>query len=280
VAGAALDVFAKEPTTKSRLFELDQVIVTPHLGASTAEAQDKAGTTIAEQVVLALKGDFVPYAVNVAAGEASETVRRFLPLAERLGRLFTGLAGGLVESLECAYEGQVAGYDCRILTLAILKGTFAPVVHEPVSYVNAPQMATERGLTVRETKSPSARDYVNLVSISGRLAGSDREIHVAGTLAGRNEQPRIVAIHDHAVDVPPSSYMLVVRNDDRPGMIGKVGTILGSNGVNIADMALGRDQSGAHALMVLSTDTSVPADALEELRAAEGILDARAIELD
>ncbi len=280
VAGAALDVFAKEPTTKSRLFELDQVIVTPHLGASTAEAQDKAGTTIAEQVVLALKGDFVPYAVNVAAGEASETVRRFLPLAERLGRLFTGLAGGLVESLECTYEGQVAGYDCRILTLAILKGTFAPVVHEPVSYVNAPQMATERGLTVRETKSPSARDYVNLVSISGRLAGSDREIHVAGTLAGRNEQPRIVAIHDHAVDVPPSSYMLVVRNDDRPGMIGKVGTILGSNGVNIADMALGRDQSGAHALMVLSTDTSVPADALEELRAAEGILDARAIELD
>src|SRR5688500_11564701 len=200
VQGAAIDVFAEEPTTKSPLFELESVVVTPHLGASTAEAQDKAGHTIAEQVVLALRGDFVPYAVNIAAGEASETVRRFLPLAERLGRLFTGLAGGLVESLECTYEGQVAGYDCRILTLAILKGTFAPVVHEPVSYVNAPQMATERGLTVRETKSPSARDYVNLVSINGRLAGSDREIHVAGTLAGRNEQPRIVAIHDHAVD--------------------------------------------------------------------------------
>ncbi|MGH9000338.1 MAG: phosphoglycerate dehydrogenase [Acidimicrobiia bacterium] len=285
VAGAGLDVFATEPTTKSPLFELESVVVTPHLGASTVEAQDKAGQTIAEQVVLALRGDFVPYAVNVAAGEASETVRRFLPLAERLGRLFTSLADGLVETLELTFEGQVAGYDCRILSLAILKGIFAPVVAEPVSYVNAPQLAEERGLVVRETKTPSSRDYVNLISLRGRTAGSSagregRDIHIAGTLAGRSEQPRIVGIHDHVLDVPPSRYMLVVRNDDRPGMIGIVGTTLGEMGVNIADMALGRTASGAHALMVLSTDTLVPPEGVERLRGAGGILDAKAIELD
>ncbi len=278
VAGAALDVFDEEPTTKSPLFELDTVVVTPHLGASTVEAQDKAGQTIAEQVILALRGDFVPYAVNVAAGEASETVRRFLPLGERLGRLFTALAGGLVETLEVCYEGQVADYDCRILTLSVLKGVFSPVVEEPVSFVNAPQLAEERGLALRETKSSSARDFVNLISLRGRIGG--RDAHVAGTLAGRSETPRIVGIDDHAVDVPPARYMLVVRNDDRPGMIGRVGTTLGDAGVNIADMALGRGPTGDHALMVLSTDSPVPPDVVERLRAQDGILDAKAIELD
>ncbi|MGH9037397.1 MAG: NAD(P)-dependent oxidoreductase, partial [Acidimicrobiia bacterium] len=278
VAGAALDVFDEEPTTKSPLFELDTVVVTPHLGASTVEAQDKAGQTIAEQVVLALRGDFVPYAVNVAAGEASETVRRFLPLGERLGRLFTALAGGLVETLEVCYEGQVADYDCRILTLSVLKGVFSPVVEEPVSFVNAPQLAEERGLALRETKSSSARDFVNLISLRGRIGG--RDAHVAGTLAGRSETPRIVGIDDHAVDVPPARYMLVVRNDDRPGMIGRVGVTLGDAGVNIADMALGRGPTGEHALMVLSTDSPVAPEVVERLRAQDGILDAKSIELD
>ena len=278
VAGAALDVFDEEPTTKSPLFELDSVVVTPHLGASTIEAQDKAGQTIAEQVILALRGDFVPYAVNVAAGEASETVRRFLPLGERLGRLFTALAGGLVETLEVCYEGQVADYDCRILTLSVLKGVFSPVVAEPVSFVNAPQLAEERGLALRETKSSSARDFVNLISLRGRIG--ERDIHVEGTLAGRSETPRIVGIDDHAVDVPPARYMLVVRNDDRPGMIGRVGITLGDAGVNIADMALGRGQTGEHALMVLSTDSPVAPEVVERLRAQDGILDAKSIELD
>lgn len=278
VAGAALDVFDEEPTTKSPLFELDSVVVTPHLGASTIEAQDKAGQTIAEQVILALRGDFVPYAVNVAAGEASETVRRFLPLGERLGRLFTALAGGLVETLEVCYEGQVADYDCRILTLSVLKGVFSPVVEEPVSFVNAPQLAEERGLALRETKSSSARDFVNLIALRGRIGG--RDVHVEGTLAGRNETPRIVGIDDHAVDVPPARYMLVVRNDDRPGMIGRVGVTLGEAGVNIADMALGRGPTGEHALMVLSTDSPVAPEVVEFLRAQEGILDAKSIELD
>jgi len=278
VAGAALDVFAEEPTTKSPLFELDSVVVTPHLGASTVEAQDKAGQTIAEQVVLALRGDFVPYAVNVAAGEASETVRRFLPLAERLGRLFSGLAGGVTETLELTFEGQVADYDCRILGLSVLKGLFTPVSAEPVSFVNAPQMAEARGLVVRETKTSSSRDYVNLISIRGSLG--DRRVMVAGTLSGPSEQPRIVGIDDHIVDLPPARHMLVVRNDDRPGMIGVVGSTLGRAGVNIADMALGRGPTGEHAIMMLATDSPVAPEVVEDLRAQPGIRDAKAIELD
>jgi D-3-phosphoglycerate dehydrogenase len=278
VQGAAIDVFAEEPTTKSPLFELESVVVTPHLGASTAEAQDKAGHTIAEQVVLALRGDFVPYAVNIAAGEASETVRRFLPLAERLGRLFSGLAGGVVETLELSFEGQVADYDCRILGLSVLKGMFSPVSAEPVSFVNAPQLAEERGVVVREIKTSSSLDYVNLISLRGRLG--DRMVHVAGTLAGKSEQPRIVGIDDHIVDVPPSRNMLVVRNDDRPGMIGVVGMTLGRAGVNIADMTLGRGPTGEHALMVLATDSPVTAEVVEDLRSNAGILDAKAIVLD
>src|SRR4051812_10257834 len=153
IAGAALDVFESEPTTKSPLFELDSVVVTPHLGASTIEAQDKAGQTIAEQVVLALRGDFVPFAVNVSAGEASEAVRPFLPLAERLGAVFAGLHGGMPSVLDVVYEGALADYDTRILTLSVLKGLFGRVIEEPVSYVNAPQLAEERGVEVRETRT-------------------------------------------------------------------------------------------------------------------------------
>lgn len=278
VAGAALDVFAEEPTTQSPLFALDTVVVTPHLGASTTEAQDKAGQTIAEQVVLALQGDFVPYAVNVAAAEASETVRPFLPLAERLGRLFTGLAEHAPDALEISYEGRLADYDCSVLTLSVLKGVLASFVDEPVSFVNAPQLAKDRGLTVREVKSAQLVDYVNLIALRGRVG--DRDVHVAGTLTGRTDQPRIVAIDEHSVDVPPSSHMLVVRNADRPGMIGVVGTILGRAEVNISDMNVGKNPAGEAALMVLSLGSSVPLKAVEELRAEPGVLDAKPIDLD
>lgn len=278
IAGAALDVFTQEPTTESPLFALPSVVVTPHLGASTVEAQDKAGQTIAEQVVLALRGEFVPFAVNLAATEANATVQPFLPLAERLGRLFTALAGGVVETLEVGYEGHIADYDCRVLTLGVLKGVLSPVVDEPVSFVNAPQLAEERGLVVRETKLSSARDYVNLIELRGRYQG--RETHVGGTLYGKQEAPRIVGIDDHIVDVPPSGHMLVVRNADVPGIIGKVGTIVGRAGVNIDDMVVGKTAAGQAALMALSTTTSVPVEVVEELRREDGIVDARAIELD
>jgi len=278
IAGAALDVFLQEPTTESPLFELDTVVVTPHLGASTAEAQDKAGQTIAEQVVLALRGEFVPFAVNLAASEANATVQPFLPLAERLGRLFTALAGGIVDTLEVSFEGQIADYDCRVLTLGVLKGVLGPVCDEPVSFVNAPQLAKDHGLAVRETSSSSARDYVNLVSLRGRVG--DRPVHAAGTLVGKQESPRIVGIDDHAVDLPPSRHMLVVHNDDRPGMIGTVGVVLGEAGVNISDMDVGRSPSGDAALMALATDSAVPTSVLEDLSSRPGISLAKAIELD
>jgi D-3-phosphoglycerate dehydrogenase len=196
LGGAGIDTFAAEPTTESDLFGLDNVVVTPHLGASTVEAQDKAGETIAEQVILALRGDFVPFAVNVAASEASESVRPFLPLAERVGRLFTGLAGGAPSTLEVTYEGEIADYDCRVLTLSVLKGVLTPVVDEPVSFVNAPQIAEQRGISVRETKSSDARDYVNLIVVRG-----DQGTHVAATLFGKQQAPRIVGIDGHQVDL-------------------------------------------------------------------------------
>ncbi|MGH9156793.1 MAG: phosphoglycerate dehydrogenase [Acidimicrobiales bacterium] len=271
IGGAALDVFAKEPTTSSPLFELEPVVVTPHLGASTAEAQDKAGDTIADQVLLGLAGEFVPYAVNVSATEASETVRPFLPLAERLGRVYASLAGGVPGELEITYQGQIADYDTRILTLAVLKGLLGAGSEEPVSYVNAPQLAAERGVSVRETRTTDGHDYVNLVS----LRGGDHSL--AGTLFGLRDEARLVMVDDHAVDIPPSWNMLVVRNDDRPGMIGVVGATLGQAGINISDMDVGRAASGAAALMVLSTDAPVTETVLAELRQAPGILHVHSI---
>jgi D-3-phosphoglycerate dehydrogenase len=193
-------------------------------------------------------------------------VRPFLPLAERLGSIFASLTDGLPGSIDVAYEGQLADYDTRILTLAVLKGLLRGASEEPVSYVNAPQLADERGLEVRETKSSAARDYVNLVSLRGG------EHSVAGTLAGPRSEPRIVMVDDHATDVPPARHMLVVRNDDTPGMIGKVGTILGEAGVNISNMALGESPTGERALMVLAVNQPVPAEVLDRLRAESGIL--------
>ena len=267
VGGAALDVFSTEPCTDSPLFELPNVVVTPHLGASTHEAQDKAGVTIAEQVNLALAGDFVPFAVNVAATEVSELVRPFLSLAEQLGRAFACLNDGIPDRLEVEYQGGLAGANTAILTLAVLKGVFAAGTEEPVSYVNAPQLADERGLEVREASIATTRDYVNLMTLRSS------EHSLAGTLSGPRSEPRIVMVDDHIVEVPPAEHMLVVRNDDRPGMIGVVGTALGEAGVSISSMAVGPSRTGNTALMVLSTDGRVPDDTFVLLQASEGILD-------
>ncbi|MHB1582382.1 MAG: phosphoglycerate dehydrogenase [Acidimicrobiales bacterium] len=275
VQGAGLDVFAKEPTTESPLFALESVVVSPHLGASTAEAQDKAGVTIAEQVNLALAGDFVPYAVNVAATEVSETVRPYMPLAEQLGRFFGCLHEGLPDRLEIEFQGGLASAATGILTLSALKGLFASTTEEPVSYVNAPQLADERGLEVRETSTATSHDFKNLVtlrsgthSVSGTLAG-----------AGVRVEPRVVMVDDHDVEVPPSEHMLVVRNDDRPGMIGVVGTALGDEGISISSMAVGPSPETGTALMVLSTDKPASDAALGRLRQDAGILDIHRVRL-
>jgi D-3-phosphoglycerate dehydrogenase len=271
IGGAAIDVFATEPTTSSPLFELPQVVVTPHLGASTAEAQDKAGDTIAEQVGLALAGEFVPFAVNVSAAEASSTVRPFLPLAERLGELYAALTAGVPDVLEIGYEGQLAESDTRILTLSVLKGVFGKVSEEPVSYVNAPRLAEERGVEVRESSTATSHEYVNLLTIRGGAHA------IGGTLVGLRGEARIVMVDDHSVDVPPAEHMLVARNDDVPGMIAAVTGVVGQAGINIDDMHLGRSDEGRAALMILATDVAVPEDVQSAIRGLPGVVTVTAL---
>jgi D-3-phosphoglycerate dehydrogenase len=275
LGGAGIDVFAKEPTTESPLFALSQVVVTPHLGASTVEAQDKAGATIADQVELALAGDFVPFAVNVAAGDVSEVVRPFMALAEQLGRFFGGLQESNLTKIEISYQGELAGTGTGILTLSILKGLFAATSDEPVSYVNAPALAESRGLVIEETSTATSPDYVNLITVRSA------EHSVSGTLAsvGIKVEARIVNVEGHGVEVPPAPYMLVVRNDDRPGVIGVVGTILGEANLSISSMAVAPDRVAGTALMVLSTDEAVSDEVLSELAGADGVAEVHRITL-
>ena len=270
IAGGAIDVFVTEPTTASPLFTQPSIVVTPHLGASTREAQDKAGDTIADMVKLALAGDFVPFAVNVDAAEANETLRPFLPLAECLGRLFASLVGSLPDSLpgglEVCTEGDIAGYDTRILSLAALKGFFGSISDDQVTYVNAPQMAKEKGIELRETHCATSADFVNLLTVRG--GGHS----ISGTLVGRRSEQRIVEVDQHHFDVPPAEHMLVVKNDDRPGVIGTVGTLLGDAGVNIADMDVGRAATPGTAVMLIAPTMEVPDAVIAHLRTAPGII--------
>jgi D-3-phosphoglycerate dehydrogenase len=278
LAGVALDVFAQEPTTASPLFDFEQVVVTPHLGASTVEAQDKAGTAIAEMVRLALGGEFVPYAVNVSAGaEVPEVVRPFMRLAERLGAVLVGLAEGAVGSLECEYHGRIAEADTRVLTLAALKGCLTGVVHEPVSFVNAPVIAAERGIVLSETKSTVSRDYVNLLSLRAETEAG--EVAVAGTLVGKRDGDRLVQVFDFDMDIAPAPHMAFFLYEDRPGVIGKVGSILGDAGINIASMEVGRKAAGGLALMGLTLDSPIPPDVLSRISGAIGAEHARQITL-
>ncbi|MGZ8578093.1 MAG: phosphoglycerate dehydrogenase [Actinomycetota bacterium] len=263
LGGAALDVFDQEPTTDSPLFGRPNVVVTPHLGASTREAQDKAGTTVAEMVRLALNGEFVPYAVNVlASGEVSEAVRPFVPLAERLGAVVAGLAEGGIRSVVASYLGRIAEHDTRVLTLAILKGILGRTVNEPVSFVNAPMLARERGITLSEMRSTVSQDYVSLVSISAET--DQGPVSLQGTIVARDAQ-RITRVDDFDVEVGPAPRMVFFQYADRPGIIGKVGTILGEHDINIATMDVGRQGLGLEALMVLTVDSEVPSHVLEHV---------------
>jgi D-3-phosphoglycerate dehydrogenase len=248
-------------------------VVTPHLGASTTEAQDKAGATIAEQVLLALAGEFVPFAVNIDATEAAETIRPFVPLAEHLGALFASLSEKLPQTIEIEFQGEIGGYDNKIALLSALKGMLGQISDEPVSFVNATNMARDRGVEIKGISNTHAQDYVNTITIRG--GGHS----LAGTLAGLSAEPRLVMVDDHKIDMPPAQHMLVVRNDDRPGMIGLVGSTLGSAGVNIDDMDVGRSAEGVPAVMVIASPTPVPAAVQDTIRSSDGIVSVHAIDL-
>jgi D-3-phosphoglycerate dehydrogenase len=267
IAGAALDVFTKEPVTDSPLFGLGNIVVTPHLGASTREAQDRAGEVVADMVQLALNGDFVPFAVNLEADDANETLKPFVPLADRIGRVFASLIESTPSTIEISTTGEIGGYDPGLITISALKGMLSVWSTDQVSLVNAPSMARNLNITVESVASTTTthRDYVNLIT----LRSGDRNI--AATLTGRRREARIVMIDHHLTDIPPSEHMLVVKNDDRPGAIGRVATALGNAGINIANMDVGSSETAGSALMCIATTTAVPLDVLQHLRTLEGI---------
>ena len=270
VAGAALDVFATEPLTDSALFGLDEVVLTPHLGASTQEAQDKAGTDVAASVVDALAGELVMTAVNVDLGrDVPDDVLPFLPLAERLGATFVRLAGGLPQRLVVRVEGRLAEFPCRPLALAALKGALQTVSDAQVSFVNAPLLAERHGVSLREESTNEVDDYVSIVRLEGIVGGA--ESAVAGAILGR-KGPVLVEALGHEVELPFSEHMLVLLNEDVPGVIGRVGTYLGGIEANIANMVVGRSRvTGDAAMMGLNLDRALTDAELSSFRALEGI---------
>jgi D-3-phosphoglycerate dehydrogenase len=279
VAGAALDVFDTEPCADSPLFGLDSVVVTPHLGASTGEAQDKAGTAVARSVRLALEGDFVPDAVNVqASGAVAEELRRALPLAEKLGRVFTALAGGVAASLEVEVRGEIAGYDGSVLQLAATKGVFADVVEDQVTFVNAPALAAERGMEVALAVHAESEEYRNLLRLHGVLPTGE-PVSVSGTLTGRRQIEKLVEIDGFDVELLAEGHLLFLRYHDRPGVVGLIGAQLGEAGVNIAGAQVSRTSQGGTALMALTVDSAVPHDVLDRIAADIGAESVRSVDL-
>ncbi|MHB9111277.1 MAG: phosphoglycerate dehydrogenase [Thermoleophilia bacterium] len=273
VAGAAIDVFVKEPPVGNPLLDFDNVIATPHLGASTIEAQDRAGTIIAEQVAAALNNQFVSNAVNIApvSPEEMNVVRPFLPLCEQLGRLITEIADGPLESFDITYQGALADYNTKLLTVAFFKGALEGRVEDTVNYVNAEGIAEERGIEVTESKRRQAVDFTNVITV----VSSDKrgKLTVGGTTIGPKHRPRFVKIYRHDIDIEPGRYMAFFRYDDVPGMIGRVGTLLGSRGINIANMNVGRKKREGKAVMSVTLDKPIPAEVLREIKAEPGFDD-------
>jgi D-3-phosphoglycerate dehydrogenase / 2-oxoglutarate reductase len=278
VAGAGLDVYAREPCTDSPLFGLDNVVATPHLGASTVEAQEKAGTQVARSVRLALDGEFVPDAVNVQGGVVAEDLRLWLPLGEKLGRIFAALAGGATTAIAVEVRGEIASLDVSVLALAVMKGVFGDVTEEPVTYVNAPLVAKERGVEVSLSAEEISQDWRNLLTIRG--TGLDRQlVSVAGTLSGLRQHERLVQFNGLDGEIAPGDHMIFLGYSDRPGVVGTVGQILGSYEINIAQMQVCRHAQGGDALIVLSVDTAVSADLVSEMAAAIEASLARVVDL-
>lgn len=277
VGGAAVDVFETEPTTDSPLFTVPEIVVTPHLGASTREAQGKAGVAVAEAVADALNGELVLSAVNLDLGPAvSPRVKPFIGLAEQLGKIFTALARGLPSELVVHVRGELAEEPVKPIALSALKGALAASSETPVSYVNAPLLAEARGVSVVEESQLDVEDYQSVVRVSGVVKGRHRT--VSGTVMGRKGAV-LVGVDGYQIEVPLTAHMLLIRNDDVPGCIGRVGTYLGDIGKNIADMVVGRSPDGAAAMMGIALDSPVTRDQVAVLLELEGIAAARYVDL-
>jgi D-3-phosphoglycerate dehydrogenase len=271
IAGAGLDVFTSEPpaegSTARALTELPNVVVTPHLGASTDEAQEKAGVSVARSVRLALGGDLVPDAVNVAGGVIDPYVRPGISLVEKLGQIFSALATSPLTSLDVEVHGELNDYDVSVLKLAALKGVFTNIVSETVSYVNAPLLAEQRGIAVRLLKDDVSEEYRNVITLKGALSDGS-QLSVSGTLTGPKQTEKLVGINDHALELPIEKHHVVMLYTDRPGIVAVYGQKFGEAGINIAGMQIGRLAAGDQALSVLTLDSPVSDELLDDVRTA------------
>ena len=266
VAGAALDVFEKEPPGNSPLFELDKVICTPHLGASTQEAQANVATAVAGQIIEYLKKGTIVNAVNVPSvtGELLKKIGPFLSLADKMGSLLTQLSTGPIKEIIIEYTGDFDGLDMSPVSTALLRGLLVHIVKDDVNFVNANLIAKERGIKVIETASEESEDFINLITVKGITA--DKTTTIAGTIFGKKDQ-RIVEINNFRLEMHPSGHLALIHNLDKPGAIGSIGTTLGKNNINIGRMQVGQEEEGARNIILLKTDSPIPGPVIEELRA-------------
>ncbi|MBN1615072.1 MAG: phosphoglycerate dehydrogenase [Deltaproteobacteria bacterium] len=278
VAGAALDVFEEEPTKNKELVELETVICTPHLGASTDEAQINVAIAVAEQIADYLTKGEIKNAVNFpsVSAELLSVIQPYLILSEKLGKFEAQLARGAIKEIVVEYSGEILNYNVAPITISMLKGMLTPILNENVNYINAPVVAKERGIKVIESKSSEVKDYTSMITVT--LKTSQETICAAGALFGRQDL-RIVRINKFTVEVVPEGHMLVLSNNDRPGVIGNIGTTLGENNLNIARLHLSREQVDKQALVVLTTDTLVPESVLEKLRSLPHVISVTSLEM-
>ena len=267
IAGAGIDVFTSEPPTDDLLTSAPNIVVTPHLGASTAEAQEKAGVSVAKSVRLALSGELVPDAVNVAGGVIDPLVRPGIPLMEKLGQVFAGLADDPLASIDVEVRGEIADLEVGVIKLAALKGVFTNAVTEHVSYVNAPLLAEQRGIAVRLITEPVSEEYRNVLTIRGATSDGT-QLSVSGTLTGTKQIEKIVEINGYDVEVPLAEHFVVMLYTDRPGIVAVYGQQFGDAGINIAGMQIARHHAGGEALSVLTIDSPAPEGLLESVREA------------
>ncbi len=279
VAGAAIDVFEKEPVAPdSEILNLDNVVVTPHLGASTEEAQVNVAIEVAEIVRDALLGRGIRNAANYPClePETCRIIEPYINLAEKLGLFGTQVAEGRLQELTFSYSGQISQFDTSAISLALAKGILTPILKETVNFINSLSLAKERGIKIKEVKSSKEEEFVNLIEIEIR---TDREARtIAGTLSA-NKQPRIVKIDNYYVELSPFGDIIFIQNWDKPGIIGNVGTLLGKHKVNIAAMTFGRQQPEGRAITLLNVDSPVSQEILEKIRKTENILAVKALRL-